>query len=120
MPITAGMASEKISELKSKLAVYATWSDLLHANYMPSDGGRPEALIHREDGGTVTEAHLRSVLEDIEGKCEELREELAEWEALVFEPKTAEVTPLHPQTAVVKKAVDKGKAHARRVQPAPK
>ncbi len=94
MAITARAAADKISELRSKLAVYATWTETIKVNYMPSDGGAPEVRIHREDGGAVTEDHLIAVLDDIETKCDELRAELAEWESLVFEPSAAVVHSL--------------------------
>lgn len=120
MQITAGAASDKISELRSKLAIYASMVELIHANYMPGDGGAPEVRITRPDGGTATGPHFESVLEDIEIKCAEIREELAEWEGLVFSPKGGQVTALHAGAEEpAKKAPERVKAqHARRVQPA--
>jgi uncharacterized membrane protein len=121
--ITAGAASEKINELKSKLAIYKSLVELIHANYIPSDGGAAEVRITRDDGGSATDAHFASVLEDIEGKCVELREELAEWEGLVFSPRGAQVTPIHVVAAAeqVKKSSERTKPHvARRAQPSPK
>lgn len=120
MPITAGVASEKINELKSKLAIYGSWVELIHANYMPNDGGAPEVRITREDGGTATEAHFESVLEEIEEKCVELREELASWEGLVFEAKVAAVTPLHPQVEASAGKKNAQGRQPRRAQPAAK
>ena len=89
---------------------------------MPCDGGAPEVRIERDDGGAVNEAHLRAVLKDVEDKCEEIREELTEWENLVFEPRSAEVRKLHPANddAPPKKQVERSKPNARRLQPAPK
>ena len=116
--ITAGAASDKISELKSKLAIYAAWADLIEANYMPSDSGEAEAFVGRSDGGRVSEAHFRSFLEDVEARSAELREELAEWEGLVFQPKArpeGEVHELKPQ-AQKPRVVERGKGHGRRVQ----
>lgn len=119
MTITAGAASAKISELRSKLAIYNAWVELINANYMPCDGGPAEVHITREDGGTATEAHFTAVLEDIEHKCAELREELVEWENLVFEPRGAQVRPLHPAANdQTKKLADR--KQPRRAQPAPK
>lgn len=121
MPITAGKASEKISELRSKLAVYDTLTELIHANYVGSDSGRAESRIDRPDGHVVTEAHLFSVLEDFESRQGELREELKQWEDLVFEPKTAEVRPLRPAVSEpppAPKRVERARHGGRRLQPA--
>jgi hypothetical protein len=96
MAITAGAASDKIHELRSKLAVNATFAELVRNNYMPCDAGAPESVITREDGGAVTEKHLGAVLEDLEHQAAELREELGQWEGLVFEPKAAEVRSIRP------------------------
>ncbi len=109
MPITARAATDKITELRSKLAIYAHWVEVIQANYMPQDGGPPETRIEREDGGHATEAHFQSVLDDVEHRCAELREELAEWENLVFEPvkleeEEAEVHELEKRTKVARRA----------------
>lgn len=118
MPITARAASDKISELRSKLAVYHTWRETIEANYLPSDGGTPEVRITREDGGNVTEAHLESVIEEITEKCTELQQELDEWEALVFEPKQAEVHPINEPPK--QQQPERSKLSARRVRQAAK
>ncbi len=125
MSITAGAASNKISELRSKLAVYDAWVDLIRQNYLPSDGGPPETPLMRDDGGRVTPEHFQSVMEDIETRCSEIREELAEWEGLVFEPVKGQVTQLHPSNDAtpppqVKKASGKKPIGAARLQPATK
>lgn len=114
--ITAGAASEKINELKSKIAIYNSWEELINANYLPNDGGSPEAHVVRDDGVTAAPAHFKSVLVDLEEKRDELRNELEEWENLVFEPKVADVTPLHPDRGEQKKAPER--KQPRRAQPA--
>lgn len=122
--ITAGAASNKISELRSKLAIYRNWVETLRANYMPSDGGRAEAQILRDDGGTCSEAHFHAVIEDIEEKAAEVQEELAQWEGLVFEPAKAQVTPITQPPLVTNdgqaKRPERSKFGARRIQPAAK
>lgn len=125
MAITAGAASNKISELRSKLAIYDAWVELLQQNYLSSDSGPPETPLFRQDGTRVPDVHFFSVMEDIEARCVELREELAEWEGLVFEPVKAQVTPLHPPAndgaPAVKKAPGKKALSAARLhQPATK
>lgn len=109
--ITAGAASDKISELRSKLAIYAAWTELIETNYLPSDGADAETSISRADGGRVVEAHFRSFLEDVEARCEELREELSEWESLVFQPKREAAPEAAPQ---------KGEVHELKPSPAQK
>lgn len=120
MPITAGAAAAKIIELRSKLAVYDSFIELIRANYMTCDSGKPEVTITRDDGGNVSESHFAAVIEDIEATKQGLEEELQEWEGLIFEPKSAEVRELRPSTddeeaapAPVKK---KGQIHGRRLQ----
>jgi len=116
MPITAGAASDKIHELRSKLAVNSTFAELLRNNYLPMDGGLAEAVISRDDGGAVTASHLASVLEDLEHQAAELREELSQWEGLVFEPKTAEVRPLRPAPETGSKKQERTRIGGRRLQ----
>lgn len=116
--ITAGAASEKISELRSKLAIHMAWAELIEANYLPADAGEAEAFISRSDGGRVSEAHFRSFLEDAEQRCVELRDELAEWEGLVFQPKAraeGEVHELKPQLPK-QRVVERNKTSGRRLQ----
>jgi hypothetical protein len=128
MPITARAAADKIDELRSKLAIYTTWSEVIHASYLPSDGGSPEVRIAREDGGSVREQHLRSVLDDIEQKQAELREELGEWESLTFEPAAPVRSAPEPEQdgseepapEPVKKPAPERKIHGRRLQAAHK
>ena len=118
MPITAKAASDKINELRSKLAIYSTWTETVLANYLPSDQVPAEMRITRDDGGNVTEEHLQTVLEEISDKADEVREELAEWEGLVFEP-AAQVHPINPDEAS-KKPVEKGRPGARHIRQAAK
>jgi len=117
-PITAGAASDKINELRSKLAVYAKMAEVLQSNFMPNDAGAPEDRIERPDGGAVTGAHLQLVLEDIDMKMSELHEELSEWEGLTFRPDKPEAAKVQMlPTAETKKVVaEKGKGHGRRFQ----
>lgn len=127
MSITAGAASNKIIELKSKLAIYSSWVELIKANYLPYDGGAAEVVVTRDDGGICSEQHFQAVLADVEAKTAEIREELGEWEGLVFEP-TASAPP-RPLVAVTnteippvakKPAVERSKLSGRRLQPATK
>ncbi len=115
MTITAGAASDKISELKSKLAVYKHWHELIEASYMPGDAPTPEVKLFRDDGGAVSEDHFKSVLEDIDQKCLELEQELSEWQGLVFQP-VADVRPINDAPP---KRPEK-RMNARRLQTAPK
>jgi len=115
--ITAGAASNKISELRSKLAIYQAWIDTIHNNYMPSDGAKAEATIERDDGMPCTEEHFTSVIVDIQEKINEVREELVQWEGLVFEAPQAQVTPITERPLESK---GRSKFGARRVQPATK
>lgn len=114
--ITAGAASDKISELRSKLAVYQAWMENLRVNYLPCDAGAPEIQLTREDGGLVNEKHFTAVLEELGEKCEELKEELEQWEGLVFEPAKATVTPLHVANAAPTKKAERSKLGGRRLQ----
>jgi hypothetical protein len=128
MSITAGAASNKIIELKSKLAIYASWVELIKANYLPYDGGAAEVTVTRDDdGGVCSEQHFQAVLADIDAKTAEIREELGEWEGLVFEPSVS--VPARPLIAVAnpaappvakKPAVERSKLSGRRLQPATK
>ncbi len=88
--ITAGAASAKISELKSKVAVYAALSDVIRANYLPADGAAAELTLYRDDKTSVAPDHIELVIQDLDNLTREALEELKEWEGLTFEPKRAE------------------------------
>ena len=85
MPTSAGAAAAKISELKSKLAIYETLKDVIKANYLPSDGGSAELRVMRADGSSAAPDHFNSVLEDLDEKSEELAQELRDWEGMMIE-----------------------------------
>jgi hypothetical protein len=121
MPITAGAASNKITELRSKLAIYKNWVETIRANYLPCDGGDAEIRITRDDGGSCVESHFLAVIADVEEKCDEIREELAQWEGLVFEPAQAPVRAIAPAAAAndqKQRPVERSKISGRRLQPA--
>jgi hypothetical protein len=85
MPTSAGAAAAKISELKSKLAIYDTIKDVIRANYLPSDGGAAELRVMRADGSSAAPDHFDSVLADLDEKSDELLQELRDWEGMMLE-----------------------------------
>lgn len=119
MPITAGAASAKINELRSKLAIYDVLKDVMRANYIPSDGGAVELRLLRPDGTSVSPAHFVSVIAELDERAQEVAGELEEWEAMTFEaaPKKENVRPI---TGRPHEDKQERKLHGRRVHPAVK
>lgn len=121
---TAGGVADKISELRSKVAVYETLISLIKANYLSGDAGPGELRIMRKDGATVMDDHLKLTVGDIDEKIELLKEELEEWENLTFSPatqvlsETSEEAPVQSVAAAAiaaqKKATKSGNPAAKR------
>jgi hypothetical protein len=120
MTITAGAASDKISELRSKLAIYDALKDVIRANYMPSDGGVVELRLARQDGTSVSPSHFEAVIAELEERAVEALTELDEWEGMTFQaaPKEANVRPITAQPPSPKRANPERKLHGRRVHSA--
>ncbi len=78
---TAGHIAEKISELRSKIAV--TQGIVLHlrANFLSSNDKVPaEMYITRSDGTTVSSPHIEAAIEDYLEYMGQLTTELEHWE----------------------------------------
>lgn len=88
---TAGEIADKISELRSKVAVQETLISQLRANYMSSDAGAGELRIQRQDGAVVPDHHFQVCIKDMDTMINELRGELEEWESLTFNTGPVEV-----------------------------
>lgn len=104
---TAGAVADKISELRSKIAVFETLCAQIRNNYLSSDAGPGELRITRKDGATVTQGHLKVSITDFEEHITALHEELEEWEGLTFNsaPELPEDTEEAEEAAVTAKAV---------------
>lgn len=104
MAITAGQISDKISELRSKIAVWQHLISLLTANYMSATDAAAELKLPRDDGATVTPLHFDAALDDLNQLVSKARDDLETWSSLVFdEAETREVeTPKVPETKKVK------------------
>jgi hypothetical protein len=123
MPITAGAASAKISELRSKLAIYDALKDVIRANYMPSDGGAVELRLARQDGTSVSPSHFEAVMAELDERAMEVISELDEWEGMTFEvapKKEANVRSITARPPEEKRGPPERKLHGRRVHPAVK
>lgn len=85
MAISAGTVVDKISEVRSKIAVFEGLILHLKSNYLPSDAGDPEMKFYRGDYAPVPSSHVDSAVVDIEHHLLDLREQLSQWEGIVIE-----------------------------------
>lgn len=84
MGITVGKITEKLSELKSRLAIIEGLVLYLATNYRTSADGMipPEMHFTRVDGGHVSEPHIESFSADLVETLDQLRIEIQHWEDL--------------------------------------
>jgi len=85
MAISAGTVVDKISEVRSKIAVFEGLILHLKSNYLPSDAGDPEMKFYRGDYAPVPSSHVESAIIDVEHHLLDLREQLSQWEGIVIE-----------------------------------
>jgi hypothetical protein len=85
MPISAGTIVDKISEVRSKIAVFEGLVLHLKSNYLPSDAGDPEMKFYRGDYAPVPAPHVEASIGDVEHHLLDLREQLAQWEGIIVE-----------------------------------
>lgn len=80
---TAGQLANKISELRSKIAVISAVIQYITANYMPSRDKQkipPEMFFTREDGAAVGSNHVVLCVDDFDAQRTQLQAELEELE----------------------------------------
>jgi hypothetical protein len=112
---TVGQIADKISELKSRIAIAEGLQLYLRANYMSSDAGEPEMTFTRDDWATVPEAHIKTHLADVDEQLNEYREELEAWENFSVPMGDEEPAPRHVPQIKRKK---RGTSRRRENQPA--
>lgn len=105
---TVAEVIERVSLLRSKIAIRKQLALHLRTMYLGSDASAAESRIHRDDSGVVPEEHLKTfVATDIDHALQQDEAELQQWEQLlVIDP-----------TEQVKKEKSHGGARARRDQP---
>jgi hypothetical protein len=79
---TVGQITDKISELKSKIAIKESLITYVQSNYMSSDAGSPEMTFQREDYATVPEVHISRFVDEAVDEVGQLRAELEQWQSL--------------------------------------
>lgn len=82
MSITAGSVVDKVSEIRSKIAVFEGLLLYLRSNYLSSDAGDAEMRFARADYATVPEAHVEGAMHELETRLKDFRDELHQWENL--------------------------------------
>lgn len=93
MAITAGNALSKISEIRSKIAIFEGLIMYLRANYVSSDAGEAEMRFTRSDYATVPEKHVEVSVHELQEQIENMQRELEEWESLELDVAPAEPPP---------------------------
>ena len=93
MPLTVGQISDKISELRSKIAIQEGVALYLEANFKSSDAGNSEMHFTRNDHARVPEAHIDRYIEDAAEHLSVLRAELHQWESMPVQDPTEAKTP---------------------------
>lgn len=101
MPISAGTIVDKISEVRSKIAVFEGLVLHLKSNYLPSDAGDPEMKFYRGDYAPVPAPHVEASIGDVEQHLLDLREQLAQWEGIIVEME--ETVPVTKGAAMTRK-----------------
>jgi hypothetical protein len=90
---TVAQISEKISKLRSKIAVTEAVVLYLKTNYLPTDSVEAEMRVTRADFAVVPADHIEMSITDYVDYIDDLRAQLDEWENLSVEipvPKKAE------------------------------
>jgi len=82
MSLTFAQVSDKVSELRSKIAIQEMLVLHLSANYKSSDSGEAEMHVHRSDYATVPEAHIDKYIDQAVEQLEQMNLELQQWETL--------------------------------------
>jgi hypothetical protein len=121
--LTVGQITDKISEIRSKIAVYEGTVLHLKANYKSTDAGPAEMHFTRSDGAIVPEEHIDRFIDDTVFVVDGLRAELSQWENLSV-PAPGEKVAIPPSPAQpvrkAKKKVTRGATRRGEDQPAPR
>lgn len=86
---TVGQIVDKISELRSKIAISDYTLRHLRTYYFASDHGEAEMKLYRDDQALVSEGHVRAYLDDLDSQLKEYKAELKHWESLAVPVETA-------------------------------
>ena len=96
MSISAGSVVDRISEVRSKIAVFEGLVLHLKSNYITSsDSGEAEMKFYRGDYAPVPEAHVTTALVELESLVMDMRTLLAQWEGIMIDvdEQTATLVP---------------------------
>ena len=99
---TVKQIAEKVSLLRSRVAVYEGWLHHLQSNYVGTADTPPESVFLRADYGAVPREHLDHVMALVAEMISTAEAEIAELEALVIVPlptPTKEKKDVAPRTA---------------------
>jgi hypothetical protein len=92
--LTVGQINEKISTLRSKIAVTQGLVLYLKSHYMPSDGTTAEMHFTRSDYGKVPPDHVEATIADYVDYLDTLKIELEKWENTpISTPEPSKLTP---------------------------
>ena len=107
---TVGQITDKISELRSKVAITDGLILHLKTNYLPSDGGDAEMHFTRAaDNGIVSASHVESAIADLVEHLDTLKHELHQWENLTVNiPAPTKEAPKEEPVEAKKKAKKDG------------
>ena len=98
---TIGQITEKISALKSHIAITDMLVVHLETHYQGIDGEDPEEYVTREDYARVSPAHIEEYIASLLEKNEVSEKELIEWESM----------PVNQPTPTKKRAEDDTDTH---------
>lgn len=115
MSLTVVQIMDKVSELRSKIAIYEGLILYLKANYKSSDAGEAEMSFTRDDHATVPEVHVDTFIKDAVDTLDQMRVELEHWESMPV-PSPDDEVEVPAQTKKGKKS--RGSARRHQDQPA--
>lgn len=86
---TLGQVAEKVSLIRSKIAVGETLVVYLQTHYQAIEDNDPEESVLRDDYAQVPPNHISEYIETLQEGIHELEQELIEWEAMTVVPPSA-------------------------------
>lgn len=101
---TVGEVIERLSLLKSRIAIRKQVALYLQTQFLSSDASAPESRIQRDDNAIVSEEHLQSYAADLDIALQQDEAELKQWEQLLV---------VDPTDAAEKKEKKRGPARER-------
>jgi len=114
---TVGQILDKLSKLKSRIAILEGVQHHLQANYLNSDAGAADMCFVRSDHGVVPQKHVEEFVGELSEMIEEAHSQLEEWEMLPIQQEDKQPPKLLAGLKKKKKRDDGSNASSGRQDP---